>query len=36
MPLRLLFGPSARIRCAGSRLLPGEPPAPAARVILTR
>jgi hypothetical protein len=35
-PVRLLYGPSALITCRNARVLPGDPPAPAVRVMLTR
>jgi hypothetical protein len=36
LPVRLLYGPSARIMCRDSRLLPGEPPATAIRAVIGR
>jgi hypothetical protein len=36
LPVRLLYGPSARISCRASRVIPGPSPAPAIRAVLGR
>jgi hypothetical protein len=36
LPVRLLYGPSARATCTSSRLLPGDAPGVAARVVISR